>query len=290
MSAQTMASRPDAILVSNPGSVHQWGHRNIASRVSEFTNGTDERVLRAMFDPHEPEEYSSPLHHHNFDQIRYVASGEIDFGQSLIAKAKDFVYFPAGTWYKIEMRSPSATVYTVQTHAPDWAYFPTRPEATRGAAELQELGELDRKAGVFRWPDGRVQDTYEAMWERLQGRPLTYPRPRFAMPCLIHTDNFAWRPGSFPNVYIQDLASFNTIGPSVMGLRLGAKAEVPAGVSPRHELIAIVEGKACYGDDGLLTQGGLIYVPPGGARKRIWTQDEEAKFLVLKFEPKAPSS
>src|SRR5205807_4334297 len=127
--------------------------RKVDSRLVELTNSVDERVIRATFNTHQRERYYSPKHHHNFDQIRFVVEGEVDFG-SVIARAGDCVYFPEGTHYGISVLTESVRTFTVQTHGPSWSLLPTRDEMARGAQELAPLGTLYRDKGVFTWPDG----------------------------------------------------------------------------------------------------------------------------------------
>src|SRR5689334_3275343 len=102
-----------------------WTHRKVSSRLAEFTNQTDERVIRASYNHHQREKYFSPRHHHNFDQIRFVVAGEVDFNAH-VASAGDCVYFPEGTHYGINPITETVTTCTVQTQGPSWSLLPTR--------------------------------------------------------------------------------------------------------------------------------------------------------------------
>jgi len=43
--------------------------------------------------------FSAPRHKHNFDQIRYVVSGDPDFGHYQVASPGQSAFFPAGAAY-----------------------------------------------------------------------------------------------------------------------------------------------------------------------------------------------
>lgn len=279
------ASPPKATVVSEPGPQQKWEHRNVTSSTSEFTNGTDERVMRASFTRRKKDEYYSPVHRHNFDQTRYVVEGEIDFGHELIARDGDFVYFPASTHYGITVRSEGCLVFTVQTHGPDWAYFPTRAEAGEGTRALQKISEVDREVGVVRWPDGRVQDTYEALWENLTGRPMEYPTPRYTTPCLIRSLGFAWRPTSQKGVRVQTLASFNGVGPAASKLSIDTGASLAPLVAGQHAIMAVLTGLARYGRDQVLKPGAIIHCPAGATLDQL-TAENAATLMVIQYAPK----
>lgn len=279
------SSPPKATAVSELGPPQKWEHRNVASSTLEFTNGTDERVIRASFSRKKKDEYHSPWHRHNFDQTRYVAEGEIDFGHELIARDGDFVYFPASTPYGITVRSESSLVFTVQTHGPDWAFFPTRAEAGEGTRALQKVSEVDREAGVVRWPDGRIQDTYEALWENLTGHPMDYPAPRYTTPCLIRSSGFAWRPTSQKGVQVQTLASFNGVGPAASRLSIDAGANLAPTVASRHAIMVVLSGLARYGRDQVLKSGALIHCPAGATLDQL-TAESATTLMVVQYAPK----
>ena len=275
-----------ATVVSERGPPQQWEHRKVTSSSSEFTNNSDERVIRVSFSRKTKDEYFSPKHRHNFDQTRYVVDGEVEFGKGLIAKEGDFVYFPASVPYGITVRSETVLVLTLQTHGPEWAFFPTRAQASQGTKELQKISEVDRDNGVVRWPDGRVQDTYEALWEKLMGQSIVYPPARYLMPCLVRSSAFPWRSTSQPGVQIQSLVNFNGVGPGATKVSIDIGSTFSSMLANRHTLIAVISGLLRYGDGQMLKSGALIHCPAGATLEQM-TAVETTSLMVVQYSPKS---
>ena len=60
-------------------------------------------------------------------------------------------------------------------------------------AELKKFGEF--KKGVFRRTSGtgkKNMDGMQAIWEHVNGRPMTYPKPRLINPAFMDPGNYEW--------------------------------------------------------------------------------------------------
>ena len=57
--------------------------------------------------------------------------------------------------------------------------FFQRNEVQMGELDLREMGGTFDDKGLFVWPNGRKQDSAEAIREHLGGKPLEYPKARY---------------------------------------------------------------------------------------------------------------
>jgi uncharacterized RmlC-like cupin family protein len=261
-------------------------HRQTTLRITDFFELADERRIRVGISRHKKDDYYSPRHRHNFDQVRFTIEGQVKYGP-ITTQAGDCLYFPEGVFYgPTEIHSDEALTMTIQTQGPSWSYFPHRPDLERATAEVAEKAELDRERGRFRWPDGKYQDSYEAAWEHLTGEKLVYPPARHQHPCLLRSASFEWVPSPrAPGVSVKALARFNESGPAVNLTRLEAGSELPGGESHCHQVATVVSGVAHYGDADA-PRGTMLYYPPGCGHDAL-TAAEECVLLVIQFQPKA---
>lgn len=261
-------------------------HRQTTLRITDFFELTDERRLRLGISRHRREDYYSPRHRHNFDQVRFTIEGRVKYGP-IETQAGDCLYFPEGVAYgPTEIASEDALTCTIQSQGPTWGAFPERDLLETTTMELAQEAELDRAGGRFRWPDGRWQDSYEAAWERITGRKMEYPQARYAQPVLLRSSNFAWVPTEdAPGVSIKQLARFNETGPYISMLRLEPGSELPGGTAQVHQLNAVVAGTARYGEQAA-PMGTILYYPPGSTHAKLFAE-APTEILVVQFAPKA---
>ena len=69
-------------------------------------------------------------------------------------------------------------------------------ESKPATEELLKIGAF--KDGVFRRNEGipgkRNMDGYQAIWEHVHGRPMTFPKARYPQPILMDPANYDWLP------------------------------------------------------------------------------------------------
>ena len=158
-------------------------------------------------------DYTTPRHKHNFDQVRYMVEGEFGYGRSKdeVQQQGTIGYFPEGVSYEQRAVGRSVTLL-LQGGGASGAGFMHYEQLEAGHAALSKEGEFS--GGVYTWTDkeGRKhnKDAYEAIWEKMAGRPLAYPRPRFRTPIVADASHYEWTP---------------TIEPGVEARRIGAFAE-----------------------------------------------------------------
>jgi hypothetical protein len=141
-------------------------------------------------------DFYSPRHHHNFEQVRFQLAGEVDFARDGKLKAGMVGYFPEGAFYGPQSQDPAATPLTVvlQTGGASGQGYLSRAEVKAGMDALSAEGEF--KDGVFRRrkdvPGRRNVDGYQAIWEYVNKRPMTYPKPRYSRPFMMDPAHYEW--------------------------------------------------------------------------------------------------
>lgn len=178
----------------------------------------------------------TPRHKHNFDQLRLCLSGRTNYGRGRWIEPGEIAYFPEGTSYGPEICDCDRLGITIQFGGASGAGFMSERQTQEGVQSLQQHGRFE--AGIYRREDAakpgerRNQDSYEAIWEVVNGRKLIYPAPRYDEPVLMRPQNFVWQdaPGQ-PGLATRPLGSFSERRLETAMLRLAAGAT--AGLPPR---------------------------------------------------------
>ncbi|MFC0450028.1 hypothetical protein [Rhodococcus jostii] len=188
--------------------------------------------------------FNAPRHRHNFDQIRFIVSGDPDFGHGLEATGGQSAFFPAGAHYGPEVIE-QAEVLLIQW-SPDWV---TRAQHDATYTEMQKVGEF--KDGYYVMVDAEGNehraDGRNAVWENFMGRELTYPTPRYPQPILMNPEGFDWRPLN-EGVAIKSLGRFTEDDVYVSTYRWDARSvlDLPP---ERMQFIWVSEGEVSIGSD-----------------------------------------
>ena len=180
-----------------------------------------------------PGAFMTPRHHHNFDQMRYMIKGTWHDPAGVLEDGCLGV-FPEGTWYGPQDNpDDEGTVLVIQFGGASGAGYVDKNLMRKAAAELKT-----RNAGVFedglykRNPgiDGPpVQDAYEAIWEAVKQRPITYPQAQYPTPIFVDSQAFPWMPvDGMPGVDQKALGTFTSCQYSVARYQLAAGARFVA--------------------------------------------------------------
>jgi hypothetical protein len=142
------------------------------------------------------DDFFSPRHKHNFDQFRYQLEGEFDFDRNGKMVPGSIGYFPEGTPYGPQSSSVSSVTLVLQFGGASGNGYMTQEQLEAGTAELKQHGAFEK--GVFRRnasDEGKRNiDGYQAVWEHVNKRPMTYPAPRYQDPIMMHPEHFEWVP------------------------------------------------------------------------------------------------
>ena len=141
-------------------------------------------------------DYSGPRHRHNFDQYRFMLSGESDYGQDGPLKAGMLGYYPEGVPYGPQVNNTAIVCAVLQFGGASGSGYLQPREVKAGMEELKKFGEF--KDGVFHRredvPGKRSMDAYQAIWEHVHGRPMIYPKGRYDAPIMMDAANYQWAP------------------------------------------------------------------------------------------------
>lgn len=186
---------------------------------------------------HIEDEYHTPQHRHNFEQIRIMLEGSFSFGKGLIQHEGSIGYFCEGTHYTQKGEGRSVTLL-LQIGGPSQQGFMSRAQLRTGIDQLSERGKFED--GIFTWIDeaGKKhnQDSYEAVWEHVHGTSIVYPKPQYLAPVILEPSRFTWRKLS-AGVYNKALGTFNGYGLKLSQLQLEAGAQLTLDTSARAQLL-----------------------------------------------------
>jgi hypothetical protein len=136
--------------------------------------------------------FTAPRHSHNFEQIRFVLSGHMDFGPGTECEAGQVVYFPAGSYYGPE-RIEGGEQLLLQW-GPDWVTYAQNQKAMRA---LEQKGKFEHGKYTFTDENGaeKTIDGSQAVWEWTYKRPQVFVTPRYETPIKMSPDAFEWVKG-----------------------------------------------------------------------------------------------
>lgn len=141
-------------------------------------------------------EYTTPRHHHNFDQIHYVLEGEHTWAPNELIPERHVAYFPEGAFYGPQ-QGRNGLVLGLQFGGASGQGFMDYDTLRAASEELAEIGTFEN--GLYQPPadeSPRRQDGYEAAWERVNGRAVDYPAPRYSGPIIVDPAAFSWIPST----------------------------------------------------------------------------------------------
>jgi hypothetical protein len=150
---------------------------------------------------HQSGDFYAPRHHHNFDQWRYQIEGESRLGTSGTLREGMLGYFPEGAYYGPNGKDADApdepnVVVLVQFGGPAGNGYLGRAGMFGAMEELKSLGRFE--AGVFHRNEGvpgkKTMDSFQAIWEHANGRPMIYPKPQYNSAILMDPKNYRWMP------------------------------------------------------------------------------------------------
>jgi hypothetical protein len=146
---------------------------------------------------HQEGEFYAPRHRHNFDQWRYQVEGDVGFDLHAMTPGM-LGYFPEGSWYGPNNGTstpgePNTTIL-VQFGGPGGNGYPSQDQVYQAYDEMKQFGRFDdgvffRNEGV---PGRKTMDSFQATWEHLYKRPMTYPKPQYNGQILMDTHHYRW--------------------------------------------------------------------------------------------------
>jgi hypothetical protein len=229
------------------------------------------------------EEYFTPRHRHNYDQIRFCFRAPFPYARDKVIPAGWIGYFPEGTFYgpqdvRCELES-GPEVLTWQFGGSSGMGF----VSGRGLGDAWELlaqqGRFEHGTYITTDANGSEhrQDGYEAAWSTAMGQALQYPPARFSEPVLMDPAAFEWVETDQPGVRRKLLACFeHGLSMSFVALDSGAYSEIGAHGAVQHAYV--MEGTGIIG--GTRVEPGTALEFDAGERGAIVAETSLEIFRV----------
>ncbi len=226
-------------------------------------------------------DFYSPRHKHNFDQVRFQLEGAFDFSRDGKMTPGKVGFFPEGTPYGPQTCPGPTLVLVLQFGGASSSGFMSKEQLHRGVQDLKQRGTVAN--GVFTWTDAsgskHNKDSYEAVWEDVFGKQLVYPVARYERPFLMDPANFTWKPTAAAGVYEKFLGSFTERKTTLRMLRLDAGAR---GVLSGNSIgfVAAGSGRAAGADYAARTS---IHV--GESEEAVFEAATDTEMLCIGIPP-----
>jgi hypothetical protein len=185
-----------------------------------------------------------PRHKHNFEQIRHPLGVGYSIGKDLELPPGWVGYFPESAYYGPQNTVPGRLVL-LQFGGPSGIGYNPVQQHEKAYAELARAGEFDD--GVYTYLDeqGRRhnRDAYEALWERMFGRPIEYPEPRYDDIILMNPAAFNWvKDEDSTGIAYKWLGCFTERTVRIGFIQLEAGASLRFGAEKSNEVIFVEQG------------------------------------------------
>ena len=193
----------------------------------------------------------SPRHRHNFEQFRFQLSGVANYGKTGKLEPGMIGYFPEGVHYgpQTQDEGEKLEMIVMQCGGASGQGYPGRNATNRATEELLAYGSF--KDGVFTrnpgLPGKKNLDSFQAIWEYLAGRPLSYPKPRYDVPILMHPEDCEWTAvEGARGVYRKHMGSFTEFETTAGFLRLEPGASHT--LVGKRDLLVVLKGAGSVAD------------------------------------------
>ncbi|MFT5219519.1 MAG: hypothetical protein ACI87H_001656 [Gammaproteobacteria bacterium] len=224
--------------------------------------------------------YHSPRHRHTFQQVRYVLSGKMKYGNEVYVKG-DCLYIPEGAYYgpiKPVESDEQLHFADIQFEGPSGIPYPEPDDVVDAQRRLAETGTFAE--GVYTFASGRKRDAYEAILEEITGDRISYPKPLLNSYVVLRSSALPWRShASLTGVESRDLAYFFEAGPNIKMAKLSDGASLPAATPMGHRAVFLLEGNLSF--DGNQYEALSYFVLPSGEQHAALKATSDATLLIV---------
>lgn len=194
-------------------------------------------------------EQHSPRHKHVFDQFRCALENDVPLNPGLDIPKGSIAYLPEGLAYGPFSLPQDCMMLSLQFGGPGGGGHVHTEDLQTAHKELARNGNFDK--GVYTWidKDGRKhnKDAHRVVWERITGRDIDYPAPRYAAPVIINPDNYQWLDAG-PLASTKLLGVYNERGTCLKMIRLQPKGVHVRNPGPQAEIYFVKEGACSVGE------------------------------------------
>lgn len=238
------------------------------------------------------EEWKTPRHRHNFEQIRLPLNTDLTIGHRKVVPAGWISYFPESVYYGPQVRPPNLQLILIQFGGPSGFGLDTAVELRSGMDALTAAGGAF-KGGMYSWVDDagsrHTKDASEAVYEQNRGEPIVYPEPRLADIVTLNPAAYPW--GNMPGVRgvrRRAIAEFTERSVRLGMLSLETGAFVGFGSEPAPEIAVVLSGAIDY-DGKTYGQYSAFGTTAEQDTERL-TASEPAELLYVKLPTFAPGT
>jgi hypothetical protein len=226
----------------------------------------------------------SPRHRHNFDQFRYALQGDVSIGTRKAIKEGECGYFPEGTHYgPQDDNGNERTTLVLQFGGASGQGYMSRKQAVDATNELKKVGRIEK--GIFyrtSGPGKKNQDAFEAVWERVNGRKLQYPKRRYQEPVIFDPKSFGWKPIDVKGVSRKLFGVFTERETRVEAYRLEAGVTYKFPKEDAVKLGFVVEGTGTFGGQ---TYDAYSATEASPGEQMELTAKETTEFFLIVLPP-----
>lgn len=172
------------------------------------------RLIRSQYQEGELA-FTSPRHHHTFQQLRWTESGSVNYAPDQNIDAGDLAYFPRGAYYGPQRKDQGAALLLQYGFGEEFLH--TRARGSDDNDDAQQALERLRETGTFEggsYTDTdpatgqpRTRDAVDAVYDARTNGRHTVPSPGYAAPILMHPTAFTYYQSAH-GVEIKHLGSF----------------------------------------------------------------------------------
>ena len=275
-------------------------HRDSGLAFKELFIGKENTLENYSLNLARQKNFFSPIHHHNFDQVRYAVKGGISLGPDMILEEGQLSYHPEGAYYGPQEDSPDEErhVLVLQCGGASRNGYMSFKQLQGANNELSKRGTFE--GGKFHSPDGSVKDGYQALWEYLSGRDLQYPKPRYPGVIIMDPASFSWLPvksrpndlsndnaingeiGGNPNVKVwkKTLGVFSERELRVEELKIAPGGRIEVGGEHGIHILVVLEGDGSIGSEGIERESA-VRLEPGNIAEIV---GESRDLVLLHYE------
>lgn len=223
-------------------------------------------------------DFDSPRHRHNFDQVRVQLEGDADFSRDGVMTPGMVGYFPEGVYYGPQSIKGQSLTLVLQFGGASRNGYLSEEAFQHGISELKETGRFE--AGVYKVakPEGgtRNQDAYEAVWEHVNRREMRYPESRYDKPVFMRPAAADWlADDARPGVSRKHLGTFSEAQTTLSQIALakGSAVEIPP-----NTIVFVLQGKGQAGAGDRWEARSSLY---SGDTDAVLTAEDASELLQI---------
>ena len=225
------------------------------------------------------EDYYTPQHHHNFDQVRVMLEGVFGYAKDTVQEAGTIGYFSEGTRY-VQFGRGAAEMLLLQCSGASHSNYLSLADLKEVTEDLATNGKGEFVDGVYTYvdEDGKKhnKDGWEAAWEYKFQQPVVYPKSRYESPVIMNPDNYQWLQSGEPGVEVRHLGSFNERQLALGQLRLSSGSSFALPVTGSRRLLFVYEGEGSFNDESV-TRHSAAFID---ANEAVEIKAQEDLFLL----------